>query len=318
MKTILLFLILTFFVSCKNNSETKMYENDMNAPTKELTMKGTWKQISFYNYTDNMISDTILASESSKQIKMYSDTKVMWSRFRDSDSLDWFGYGDYIIGDSTLTEVIDYGSKAMNEAIKKEKKFTFKLILDKDKFSQIQVDEDGNLNLRGSADDFVGEKQLGVSLGDNFDTSINYTAFKDKIQGTRDPASQGGNDSVVFRIKKEVLEKYKNRSESMGETFVEGDMKIAKGDFEVIRFGKENTGNQSSFNSKLEVKEPFAETKIDVLKARKDGIPKEEFGLNKNKAKLETQQEKVEATIETIKTNLIPQPIIKKYIETNN
>jgi hypothetical protein len=33
----------------------------------------------------------------------------------------------------------------------------------------------------------------------------------------------------------------------MGETFVEGDMKIAKGDFEVIRFGKENTGNQSSF-----------------------------------------------------------------------
>ena len=166
------------------------------------------------------------------------------------------------------------------------------------------IDQDGNLNLRGSADDFVGEKQLGVSLGDNFDTSINYTAFKDKIQGTRDPASQGGNDSVVFRIKKEVLEKYKNRSESMGEIFVEGDMKIAKGDFEVIRFGKENTGNQSSFNSKLEVKEPFAETKIDVLNARKDGIPKEEFGLNKNKAKLETQQEKVEATIETIKTNL--------------
>jgi len=166
------------------------------------------------------------------------------------------------------------------------------------------IDQDGNLNLRGSADDFVGEKQLGVSLGDNFDTSINYTAFKDKIQGTRDPASQGGNDSVVFRIKKEVLEKYKNRSESMGETFVEGDMKIAKGDFEVIRFGKENTGNQSSFNSKLEVKEPFAETKIDVLNARKDGIPKEEFGLNKNKAKLETQIEKVQATIETIKTNL--------------
>ena len=176
------------------------------------------------------------------------------------------------------------------------------------------IDEDGNLNLRGSADDFVGEKQLGVSLGDNFDTSINYTAFKDKIQGTRDPASQGGNDSVVFRIKKEVLEKYKNRSESMGEIFVEGDMKIAKGDFEVIRFGKENTGNQSSFNSKLEVKEPFAETKIDVLKARKDGIPKEEFGLNKNKAKLETQQEKLkERQNKSVSTDTISkQDVIKK------
>ena len=131
MKTILLFLSLTFIVSCKNNSETKMDENEMNAPTKELTIKGAWKQISFYNYADNMVRDTIIASESNKQIKMYSDTKVMWSRFRDSDTLDWFGYGDYTIGDGTLTEVIDYGSKAMNEAIKIERKFTFKLIFGK-------------------------------------------------------------------------------------------------------------------------------------------------------------------------------------------
>lgn len=145
MKAILLFLSLIFIVSCKNNSETKMDENEMNTPTKELTMKGTWKQISFYNYADNKVRDTIIASESSIQIKMYSDTKVMWSRFRDSDTLDWFGYGDYTIGDGILTEVIDYGSKAMNEAIKIERKFTFKLILEEDKFSQIQVDEEGNL-----------------------------------------------------------------------------------------------------------------------------------------------------------------------------
>ena len=72
MKTILLFLSLTFIVSCKNNSETKMDENAMNAPTKALTMKGAWKQISFYNYADNMVTDTIIASEANKQIKMYS------------------------------------------------------------------------------------------------------------------------------------------------------------------------------------------------------------------------------------------------------
>ncbi|MGZ0014699.1 hypothetical protein [Yeosuana sp. AK3] len=145
MKTLLLLLSFTFIFSCKNNSETKFDENEMNASTKELTMKGTWKQISFYNYADNLVIDTIMASDSNKQIKMYSDTKVMWSRFRDSDTLDWFGYGDYKIGDGILTEIIDYGSKAMNEAIKKERKFTFKLILDEDKFSQIQFDEDGNL-----------------------------------------------------------------------------------------------------------------------------------------------------------------------------
>jgi hypothetical protein len=144
MKTVLLLLSLTFLVSCKKNSETNMNETNMAASTQELTMKGAWKLISYYNYTDNKISDTIKASETNKQIKMYTDTKVMWSRFRDSDSLDWFAYGEYFIGDNALTEVLDYGSKSMNDAINEQKKFTFKLELDEDKFSQIQMDEEGN------------------------------------------------------------------------------------------------------------------------------------------------------------------------------
>jgi len=154
------------------------------------------------------------------------------------------------------------------------------------------VEADGSLNLKGTADDFVGDEQLGVSLGEDFETSINYTAFKDKTKGTRDPDSQGGDQSVVFRIKKAALEKYKNKKETMGETFVAGDVRIDKGDFEIIRFGKNDTGNQSSYNSSLESKEPFAETKVDVLKARRESIPKDEFGLNKNKIKLEKQLEK--------------------------
>lgn len=144
MKTILFILSLTFLVSCKDNPETRMTESETDISTKELTMKGAWKLISYYNYQDNKISDTINASDTNKQIKMYTDTKVMWSRFRDSDSLDWFGYGNYSIGDNKLTEILDYGSKSMNEAIKEQKEFSFKLILDKDKFSQIQTDEDGN------------------------------------------------------------------------------------------------------------------------------------------------------------------------------
>lgn len=145
MKTVLFFLSLTFIVSCKNNSEkTKMVENDIDALTKELTMKGAWKLTSYYNYQDNKVSDTINASDTNKQIKMYTDSKVMWSRFRDSDTLDWFGYGNYSIGDGSLTEILDYGSKSMNEAIKEQRVFTFKLILNEDTFSQIQIDEEGN------------------------------------------------------------------------------------------------------------------------------------------------------------------------------
>ncbi|NCO63202.1 MAG: hypothetical protein GW839_05550 [Flavobacteriales bacterium] len=144
MKTVLLLLSLTFIVSCKNNSETKIDDSQLEASAKEFTMKGAWKLISYYNYQDNEVSDTISASDTNKQIKMYTDTKVMWSRFRDSDTLDWFAYGNYSIGNGILTEVLDYGSKSMNEAIKEQKEFNFKLILDANTFSQVQTDEEGN------------------------------------------------------------------------------------------------------------------------------------------------------------------------------
>tara|TARA_R110002049_G_scaffold308592_1_gene513051 strand:- start:9433 stop:9900 length:468 start_codon:yes stop_codon:yes gene_type:complete len=144
MKTILLLLSLAFIFSCKNNNDTNSDKATTEVSAEELTMDGTWKQISFYNYVDNKVVDTIKASDANKQIKMYTNTKVMWSRFRDTDTIDWFGYGDYNIHDGSLTEIIDYGSKAMNEAIKTQKKFVFKLVLEKDKFTQIQLDEDGD------------------------------------------------------------------------------------------------------------------------------------------------------------------------------
>ena len=179
----------------------------------------------------------------------------------------------------------------------------------KDKSLDSFIDGDGNLTLKGSADDFVGERQYGVSLGEDLDSSVTYTAYKDGQ--TRMPDTEAGDDSVIFRIKKTVLEKYKAQNEAMGEVFVPGEMKIAKGDYEVIRFGKNDTGNQSAFNSKLEAKEPFAETKIEKLNARKESIPKDEFGLNKNKDKLLTNRDKVANDIDTYKQYLqssVPNP----------
>jgi hypothetical protein len=144
MKTFLIILGLAFLVSCKNNPETNVSEKDMDTSAQELSMKGVWKLVSYYNYLDNKVLDTINTTKNNKQIKMYTDSKVMWSRFRDSDTLDWFGYGEYSIGDKSLTETLDFGSKSMSETIKEEKTFVFKLILDEDKFSQIQMDDEGN------------------------------------------------------------------------------------------------------------------------------------------------------------------------------
>lgn len=140
---IILCTILTF--SCKDNpNATSKNEASPLTNEKAPSLQGAWELISYFNYKNDGAIDTIKSSNVLKQIKMYSPTKVMWSRLRVSDSLDWFGYGDYTANDSVLTEVLDYGSKAMNNIIKENKEFVFKLILEKNKFSQITLDEMGN------------------------------------------------------------------------------------------------------------------------------------------------------------------------------
>jgi hypothetical protein len=116
----------------------------MKTNSEELTMNGVWKLASYYNYKDNQIVDTIKASEDYKQIKIYTKSKVMWSRYKEADSVDWFGYGDYFIKEDSLTEILDFGSKSMNKAIKEQKRFVFELKLNQNKFSQVQIDEEGN------------------------------------------------------------------------------------------------------------------------------------------------------------------------------
>lgn len=145
MKNFFLILFILLLFSCKENSNTESTnDNSEISNEKTFSMQGAWELISYFNYRSDGSIDTIKSSNTLKQIKMYSPTKVMWSRLRVSDSLDWFGYGDYTANDSVLTEVLDYGSKAMNNIIKENKEFTFKLILEENKFSQISLDEQGN------------------------------------------------------------------------------------------------------------------------------------------------------------------------------
>lgn len=143
------FTLVTLFLlgtSCKNEHQDRAESSTSDIEKKEqLSLVGTWELTSFYNYIDNEIADTIPLREGNKQMKIYTPTRVMWSKRIASEPVDWFGYGRYSHTDSTLTEVLDYGSITMNEIIKQRKEFVFNLILDKDRFTQIELDDEGNI-----------------------------------------------------------------------------------------------------------------------------------------------------------------------------
>ena len=134
---VITFLTLILLTSCKD----KDHNNN-----KKLTLEGTWEMVSRYNYRDNKVVDSFGLPEGYRHVKMYTATKVMWSRKRPADSTELFGYGSYQINDAQdrLTEVLDYGSTVMNQVIEEQKEFTFELLLKKNSFIQIELDDEGN------------------------------------------------------------------------------------------------------------------------------------------------------------------------------
>lgn len=111
---------------------------------KKSPLDGTWELISHYVFEKNKVKDTIEAQDGFRQIKMYNDSKVMWTRFVPSASAEWFGYGSYEISNGTLKETLEYGSSTMMKMIDTIGVFEFELKYKKNKFSQITLDDKGN------------------------------------------------------------------------------------------------------------------------------------------------------------------------------
>ncbi|MBL7473183.1 hypothetical protein [Robertkochia sediminum] len=109
-----------------------------------MSLEGTWEQVNQYTYDGEKIVDTVEPTEGYRQIKMFYNGKVMWSRFVPQDSVEWFAYGSYEATDSTLTETLEYGSASMMKVIDTARVFSFKLILKENWYSQIQTDSNGN------------------------------------------------------------------------------------------------------------------------------------------------------------------------------
>lgn len=138
MKKILgLVLLMLVFVSATKYASPK--------PDAMHSIQGTWELQSFYNYDDGInVSDTVPKAEGYRQVKMFYNGKVMWSRYAPQDSLEWFGYGKYMITADSLIETLEYGSSSMMSALDTLRVFRFELEMTDDTYSQISFDEEGN------------------------------------------------------------------------------------------------------------------------------------------------------------------------------
>ena len=121
-------------------------------PPAMHTIEGTWELQSFYNYDGQKIIDTVPLAEGYRQVKMYYNGFIMWTRTTSSDTKDpdgndvvgRFGYGTYVITENELIETIEYGDKGMMTALDTVRQFTFELVLKDQTYSQISSDEEGN------------------------------------------------------------------------------------------------------------------------------------------------------------------------------
>lgn len=114
-------------------------------PENYHTIEGTWELVSFHNYDDGVtISSTEPKAEGYRQVKMFYNGKVMWSRYVPNEPKGRFGYGSYYITEDELHETIIYGDNEMMKALDTLTEFIFELDLENDRYSQINLDEEGN------------------------------------------------------------------------------------------------------------------------------------------------------------------------------
>lgn len=112
--------------------------------TKSYSIEGIWELVNQYSFDGDDVIDTIANTEGYRQIKMFYKGKVMWTRYVPKDSVEWFAYGSYETTDTTLTEMLEYGSASMMKIVDTMRVFKFELQLGKNTYSQITLDGEGN------------------------------------------------------------------------------------------------------------------------------------------------------------------------------
>ncbi|SEQ74948.1 hypothetical protein SAMN05421824_2205 [Hyunsoonleella jejuensis] len=138
-------MLLIVFTAC-NKSNPKTTTVTLEEEQENISpIIGVWERTSFYNYDENgKVVDSFASNETNRHIKIFTPTKVMWCRNISTDSTEWFGYGNYTLTDSLLTETLEYGSLEMSKYISKNPAFVFHYDLEDNKYSQIMIDSEGH------------------------------------------------------------------------------------------------------------------------------------------------------------------------------
>ncbi|WP_103070072.1 hypothetical protein [Aquimarina sediminis] len=136
--------VLILFGMC---SLLALTQEKKDTATEPNNLEGVWELKHQYLYEDNQISDTVLNQNGYRQVKIYSKGKVMWTRFDPKDDNEWFGYGTYSIKDGILEEHLEYASGPMMKIIDTMQVFKFELIMSKNSYQQINIDEEGHYSL---------------------------------------------------------------------------------------------------------------------------------------------------------------------------
>jgi hypothetical protein len=138
MKSLLGIFLLLFITISATTPDSKLESKE------QKTINGTWELVSHYIYDGTNITDTILEKDNGgRQIKMYNNSKVMWTRIVPAISAEWFGYGSYKTSEDRLFEILEYGSSTMMEMMDSIEVFEFELLLNDNSFSQITLDSEG-------------------------------------------------------------------------------------------------------------------------------------------------------------------------------
>ncbi|MBC9797197.1 hypothetical protein [Sinomicrobium weinanense] len=128
--------LATVFLAWNHSQDTEK--------ARPLSLEGVWELVNYYTYEENEVIDSFPNSEGYRQVKMYKDGKVMWTRKVPTDSTQWYGYGGYITTDTSLVETLEYGSASMMRIIDTSRVFSFELQGGKDWFRQISINENGD------------------------------------------------------------------------------------------------------------------------------------------------------------------------------
>lgn len=137
MKAILLF-------SCYLMVATLVLGDGRNITDEKVSLEGVWELQNQQMYENGNVSEVMENENGYRQVKMYSKGKVMWTRNDPSDSNEWFGYGTYTVKDGMLEERLEYASGPMMKIVDTTKVFKFELVMEKNAYQQIELDENGN------------------------------------------------------------------------------------------------------------------------------------------------------------------------------